>query len=412
MQAWIRSISRDQWRTLGAAQLGWMLDALDVMLYAFALTAMRGEFGLSSASAGALASVTLLASAAGGVVAGVAADRYGRVRVLVWSILSYSLFTAFTATAQSVTALIFWRALVGIGLGGEWSAGSVLVAETWPAEHRGKAIGIMQAGWAIGYLMAAGLAALVLPRFGWRVLFVAGVLPALLAVWIQRRIPEPALWRRVRAGEGRETRSLLVIFRPPLLKRTVAATLMCACVMFAYWGLFTWMPTYLSTPAERGGAGMSIVRTSGWIVPVQVGAFFGYILFGWFADRLGRRPAFAGFVLAAAVVVPLYTLLGRSHAGALLALFAFSAFSVTQTSPDSGFRLHAVGLEYLRLFAEPPWFGSAAVLLALAGARRAQHDRPSRRADTRPVREPMLTVGGARPGAPRAAAGESGSRAA
>jgi MFS family permease len=204
--------------------------------------------------------------------------------------------------------------------------------------------------------MAAGLAALVLPRFGWRVLFVAGVLPALLAVWIQRRIPEPALWRRVRAGEGRETRSLLVIFRPPLLKRTLAATLMCACVMFAYWGLFTWMPTYLSTPAERGGAGMSIVRTSGWIVPVQVGAFFGYILFGWFADRLGRRPAFAGFVLAAAVSVPLYTLLGRSHAGALLALgpllgfFGHGYFSVfgamlAELFP-SGVRAGAQGLCY------------------------------------------------------------------
>jgi len=136
-----------------------------------------------------------------------------------------------------------------------------------------------------------------------------------------------------------------------------------------------------------------------WSLPAAPG--LGWMI-AWACRHGGRRTD--TFVRAAAWLL--------AFAGALLALFAFSAFSVTQTSPDSGFRLHAVGLEYLRLFAEPPWFGSAAVLLALAGARRAQHDRPSRRADTRPVREPMLTVGGARPGAPRAAAGESGSRAA
>jgi MFS family permease len=300
-----------------------MLDALDVMLYAFALTAIRSEFGLSAATAGALASVTLLASSFGGAFAGVLADKYGRVRVLVWSILVYSLFTAMTATAQSLPMLLLWRTLVGIGLGGEWSAGSVLVAETWPAEHRGKAIGIMQAGWAIGYLMAAGLSALLLPRYGWRVLFLAGVVPALLNVWIRRSIPEPEIWQR---SVAQPRSSLLQIVRPPLLARTLAAVLMSSCVMFAYWGLFSWIPAYLSTPAAQGGAGMDIVKTSAWIVPVQVGAFFGYMLFGFFADRVGRRPAFIVFVAAAAITVPLYTLAGRSDPMMLLLLGPFIGF--------------------------------------------------------------------------------------
>lgn len=165
-------------------QFAWALDAMDVMLYAFALTTIRDEFHLSSAAAGAMASATLLASAFGGVMFGVLADRIGRARALVYAILIYSGFTGLTATATGVAALLVWRALVGIGMGGVWSAGAVLVAESWPAEHRGKAAGFMQSGWAIGYILAALLAAAVMPRWGWRPLFVAGVAPALLAVWL------------------------------------------------------------------------------------------------------------------------------------------------------------------------------------------------------------------------------------
>ena len=140
------------------AQFAWALDAMDVMLYAFALTTIRDEFHLSSAQAGAMASATLLASAAGGVLFGVLADRIGRARALVYAILIYSGFTGLTATATGVPMLLLWRTLVGIGMGGVWSAGSVLVAESWPAEHRGKAAGLMQSGWAIGYILAALLA--------------------------------------------------------------------------------------------------------------------------------------------------------------------------------------------------------------------------------------------------------------
>lgn len=311
---WWRTVGRTEWQALGAASAGWMLDAMDVMLYAFALGAIREEFGLSAGAAGALASVTLLSSAAGGIVFGTLSDRFGRARMLQVAILTYSAFTALTATAQSVAALAVWRTLVGIGLGGEWSAGSVLVAETWPAAHRGKAIGIMQSGWAIGYILAAGLAAAVIPTWGWRPLFVVGVAPALLAFWIRRRVPEPARWQPSMATRN-PFAGLGTIFRAPLLRRTLVATGTATLLLFAYWGLFTWVPAFLASPVEQGGAGMGIVRSSGWIVPMQVGAFIGYLSFGFLADRFGRRPVFLVFVLSAAVLVPLY---GRAASDATL----------------------------------------------------------------------------------------------
>jgi len=328
--SWRHQITRDQWRTLFAAQLGWMLDAMDVMLYSFALTAVRSEFHLTSASAGALAAAPLVTSAIGGMLFGWLSDRYGRARALMWSILAFSILTGLTATSRSIPELVFWRTLVGIGLGGEWAAGSVLVAETWPAEHRGKAIGLMQSAWAIGYILAAVLAAAVLPAWGWRPLFLIGVLPALVTLWIRRGIAEPPKWR---APIHTMTSAMGALFRPPLRRTVLLVAALCSSVLFGYWGLFTWLPTYLSTPIERGGAGMSILKSSAWIVPLQIGAFFGYVSFGFFADRVGRRPAFITFVLATALLVPVYGLLGRNAVllmlmGPLVGYFGHGYFSV------------------------------------------------------------------------------------
>lgn len=326
LEHWSKSIRSYQWKTLFAAQLGWMLDAMDIMFYAFALTAIQSEFKLSSAEAGALASVTLIASAIGGIFFGTLADKIGRARALVFSIISYSIFTAMTATAQSIAWLILWRTLVGFGMGGEWSAGSVLVSESWPTEHRGKAIGIMQSGWAIGYILAAIISAVILPQFGWRILFVVGILPAFLTLWIRRNVPEPEIWIRNKENrKSKMTDSLLIIFKKPLLKKTLTASLLTTSVLFAYWGLFTWMPTFLSKPVEQGGAGLGIVKSSTWIVPMQIGAFFGYLSFGFLADRFGRRPVFLTFLIAAALLVPLYGQLAR-HEILLLVIGPFIGF--------------------------------------------------------------------------------------
>jgi MFS family permease len=312
-RAWYKEITPAQWKTLFAAQLGWMLDAMDVLLYAFALTTLQGVFNIQSDIAGLIASATLLASAVGGIAFGVVADRIGRTRALVLTILIYSVCSAGTATARTIVELVIWRMLLGIGLGGEWTSGAVLVSESWPARHRGKAIGIMQSGWALGYIAAALLAAAILPRFGWRVLFLMGVLPALLTLWIRRAVPESKVWLERKTSISVQNSGITEIFRGDLGRRTFLATLLTASVLFAYWGLFTWLPGFLSSPFSKGGAGMTIVKTAGWIIPVQIGAFFGYITFGFIADRLGRKPAFISYLLASAILVPVYGQMGRNE---------------------------------------------------------------------------------------------------
>src|SRR5262249_1315002 len=296
-----------------AAQVGWMLDAMDFVLYLMALTTLKAEFDFGDETAGLLATVSLLTSSAGGMVFGVVADKIGRTRALMATVLLFSFCSLGTATAQSVMQLILWRALLGFGMGGEWASGAVLVSESWPASQRGKAIGIMQSGWALGYLLAALLAAMVLPTLGWRWLFVVGVLPALLIFWIRRTVHEPAVWAQ--QGEAQQRRAanpLRVIFDSTHRWRTFVATTLMTAVMFAYWGLFSWLPAFLASPVEEGGAGMSIVKSAGWIIPMQVGAFFGYLTFGFIADRLGRRPAFVLFLGAAALLVPIYGQLAGS----------------------------------------------------------------------------------------------------
>src|SRR5436190_4228689 len=189
------SVDRKAWRALFAAQIGWMLDAMDFLLFNFAIIPIQKEFGLSKPMVGALLAVGLVAGAIGGVAFGPIADRIGRVRALTLSILVYSAATAGLATSGALWQLVAWRVLVGLGMGGEWSAGSVLVAETWPAEHRGKAMGFMQSGWAIGALIAAAVSAVTIERFGWRVLFLIGALPAIAAFFIRRNVEEPQVWR-------------------------------------------------------------------------------------------------------------------------------------------------------------------------------------------------------------------------
>ena len=311
--------STPRWLALWAAMLGYMLDAMDVLLYVFALQAIRSEFQLSNAEAGLVSSATLIASAGGGILAGVVSDHIGRRATLVYTILAYSLASAGSAFSQGLLDLILWRALVGLGLGGEWSAGATLVSESWPAEHRGKAISFMQSGWAIGYMAAALLSGFILPRFGWRILFLIGVLPALLTVLVRRKVEEPEIWKRSRSE--RPPGGFLAIFRPPHGRLTLLATVLATSVLFAYWGLFTWLPGFLAAPVVAGGAGLSIVRTSAFVFTAQFGAYAGYLTFGVLADRWGRRPAFAAYVLAAALLVPVYGLTPRlfpAHAEAIL----------------------------------------------------------------------------------------------
>jgi MFS family permease len=322
-------VERKAWHALFAAQLGWMLDAMDFLLFTFALLPIQQEFGLTKQQASLPIAVALIASAVGGIAFGRIADRIGRVRAMTISILLYSGATAGMATAQNLWQLIAWRVIVGFGMGGEWSCGSVLVAETWPAKHRAKAMGIMQSGWAIGALIAAALSAVVLERFGWRALFLIGAAPAVLVFFIRRNVEEPAVWLTRDKAQTRWSE----IFAPAMRKRTFLATCVATSVLLAFWGVTSWLPTLLATPVSEGGAGLTLTKSAAWMIVLQVGAFLGYISFGWIADRIGRRPAFTLFMIGATAVVPLFALRARTPLallllGPLVGYFAHGYFSV------------------------------------------------------------------------------------
>ena len=325
----VAAVDRTAWRALFAAQAGWMLDAMDFLLFTYALRPIQREFGLSDPTIALVATAGLIAGAVGGIIFGRIADRIGRVRALTFSILLYSLATAGLATSGALWQLVAWRILVGLGMGGEWSCGSVLVAETWPAEHRAKAMGIMQSGWAIGALFAAALSALILEPFGWRVLFLIGAAPAVAAFIIRRKIEEPPLWQVRERTPSRWGE----MFTKPYRSRVLVASLVASAVMIAFWGVITWLPSFLATPLAQGGAGLTLTKSAKWLIVLQIGAFFGYISFGWIADRIGRRVAFTIFMIASTILVPLFAFGARSAVtlliiGPLVGFFGHGYFSM------------------------------------------------------------------------------------
>jgi MFS family permease len=252
------------------------------------------------------------------------------------TITLFSIASLGAATSQTVWQLMLWRALLGLGMGGEWASGAVLVSETWPAKHRNKAIAIMQSGWALGYILAllAAQVVLGLAPFGddsWRLLFTLGILPAFFALWIRRFVKEPETWT---AGRARTPQNpFREIFGPALISRTLLIILLSGAVQFGYWGVFTWLPGFLGRPVEAGGAGLDVVRSLGWLIPVQLGAYAGYLTFGFIADRIGRRRAFVLFMIGAAIFAPIYGQFARSPvvlmlAGPLLGYFASGHFSM------------------------------------------------------------------------------------
>src|SRR5437868_455737 len=336
-------ITSTQRRTLLAAALGWMLDAFDAMLYALVLTHVMRDLGMSKATSGLLYTLTLLASGIGGVLFGFLADRVGRKRALMLSIFTYSVCSFASGLSTSILMLAVFRFILGLGMGGEWNTGATLVAETWPTEFRAKAISIVQSSWAIGYAFAALVAGIVLHYADWRMVFFVGVLPALVTFWIQKGVPESEMWqehhrlaedsKRVAAAQHKyEHDSFVRIFQPPYVKPTFALLFLNFFGMFAWWGLFTWVPPYLSLPVEQGGRGFGVMGTTTLLIVLNLcGMFPGYASFGWVADRLGRRRSFILYTLGAAVLVPLYALARSPSAllvvGTVVAFFGTGFFS-------------------------------------------------------------------------------------
>jgi MFS family permease len=322
---WPRDTTPAERQTLLAGSLGWMLDAMDVMLYSLVLAFLIREFAMDTRTAGFLNSLTLLASAIGGLAFGWIADRIGRTRALMASIILYSVASAACGFSHTISQLAAFRFLLGLGMGGEWTAGAALIAETWRPAHRGKALGLMQSAYAIGEAIAALVVALVLPHFGWRAVFFVGVLPALLVFWIRRRVPEPAIWKqRVRNTKSDRAGFLRLLLRKDVFRVGTLATAMNACAMFGYWGLFTWIPAYLALPVAQGGRGLGLAKTTTFFLVLCFGKWLGYALFGFFADAFGRRKPYFIYLLIAATLVPLYG--SAKSAFWLLLLGPFVAF--------------------------------------------------------------------------------------
>ena len=305
---WWRELTLPEKRTFWACFGGWALDAMDVQFYSFVIPSLIATWHISKGQAGTLGTSALLFSALGGWIAGLVADRIGRVKTLQLTILWFAIFTALSGFAQSYEQMFVARALIGLGFGGEWAAGAVLMGEVIRAKNRGKAVGTVQSGWAIGWGAAAILYTIVFSfvpeHLAWRVLFFAGIAPALLVVYIRRFVEEPAVFQASREALAKtgERASFLEIFSPRILPTTLLAALLATGAQGGYYAVTTWLPTYLKTVRK-----LSVLNTGGYLGVIIAGSFCGYIVSAYLSDRLGRRRNFFLYSLGSIAIVFLYT---------------------------------------------------------------------------------------------------------
>jgi MFS family permease len=328
---WLQRTTDNERRAMLAAYAGYGLDGFDFLVYTFIIPTLITLWGMSKAEAGYIASATLLTSAIGGWGAGVLADRFGRVRILQLTVLWFTAFTFLSGFTHSYGQLLFTRAMQGFGFGGEWSVGSVLVAETIEARHRGKAAGVVQSSWSVGWAAAAlafwAVNILLPPELGWRVLFWMGILPALLIIYIRRNVKDPPIYLALRARQIDERAvNFLAIFRPPLLRNTFWATVLATGMLGAYYSVTTWLPTFLET--ERH---LSVTGRTGYLLMLITGSLAGYLASAWLSDAVGRRRGFIVFAVCGAALILLYTRMpvsgGMLLIGFPLGFFVLGIFS-------------------------------------------------------------------------------------
>ena len=291
MFQWMRELMAGERRTMAGCFGGWSLDALDVQIYSFVIPTLLATWNITRGEAGMLGTVTLVVSSFGGWFAGALSDRYGRVRVLQITVLWYAVFTFLCGFAQNFEQLFALRALQGLGFGAEWSAGAVLMGEIIRDKYRGRAVGFVQSGWAVGWGAAALLYTLlfaVLPDVtAWRVMFWIGLTPALLVLWIRRRMAEPEIFNARRSSKANGLAQAFSVLRPPYLATTLKVALMVTGAQGGSYALSVWLPTYLKT--ERG---LSSLNTGSYLLIHILGAFIGFIVGAYLADRIGRKRTF------------------------------------------------------------------------------------------------------------------------
>jgi MFS family permease len=322
MTSWYRELTTTEKRTIWACWAGWVLDAMDLMIYSMVMPTLIGLWSMTNAQAGTLATAALLSSAIGGWVTGMLCDRVGRVRMLQVCIIWFSVFTALSGFTTSPDQLLVVRALQGLGFGGEWAAGAVLIGEIIQARHRGKALGIVQSGFQWGYGVAVLLSTLffsiMAPANAWRALFFAGVLPALLVFFVRRYIPESPMFEKAKS----EKTNPFMIFSPAHLRTTIVTSLFCLGVAGGALAITIWLPTFLKTTR-----GLSVLGSGGYLAVYLIGAIVGNIVSGYLADSIGRRNNFAAFAICSFVTVVLYTYLPISDSMMLFLGFPLGFFT-------------------------------------------------------------------------------------
>ncbi len=328
---WYRDLDKQERRTFWSCKIGYGLDGMDTQMLSFVIPTLIALWGISTGEAGLIHTLTLLASAAGGWVAGILSDRIGRVLTLQLTVLWFAFFTFLCGLAQNYEQLLIARTLMGFGFGGEWTAGAVLIGEVIRARDRGKAVGLVQSGWALGWGLTALLYALLFsvlpPEYAWRALFLLGLLPALFVLFVRRLVKEPEVYQRAKALESGEKIGFHEIFAPGMLSITLRASLLTTGALGGYYAITSWLPTYLKT--ERH---LSVLGTGGYLAMVILGSYVGYVVSAFLTDLLGRKKNFILFAVGSFIVVLLYTQLPIANAAMLwlgfpLGFFASGIFS-------------------------------------------------------------------------------------
>lgn len=320
---WYREINAYQWRTLILAILGYTLDAMDFLMYALVMGLIMKEFAIAGATAGFIATVVLIAASAGGYIFGVLTDYIGRARTLVFTVIIYSAGTFGSAFSHSWVELLLWRCLLGLGMGGEWGPGIALVVETWPVKHRAKALGMVQCSWAFGWLLALGASVLIVPHWGWRGLFMVGILPALIISIARWRLVEPEIWERARKGAKRMF-APAELFTKQYLGTTILLSVLAILGAMPYYAFAIWQPVLLKAPLAQGGAGLDPSLLTAYLGLTYGVALVGYNSFAWFCDKLGRKPAFFIYTIITGVGLTIYSLSGGSHSMLVAGMIAIS----------------------------------------------------------------------------------------
>ncbi|HHE3607567.1 TPA: MFS transporter [Pasteurella multocida] len=319
------NVNKDGWKALLGSAVGYAMDGFDLLILGFMLSAISADLALTPAQSGSLVTWTLIGAVAGGIIFGALSDKYGRVRVLTWTIVLFAVFTGLCAFAQGYWDLLIYRTIAGIGLGGEFGIGMALAAEAWPARHRAKASSYVALGWQVGVLGAALLTPLLLPHIGWRGMFLVGIFPAFVAWYLRAKLHEPEIFVKKQTALERQKTSRLEPFRL-LIKDKATAKISAGIVVltsvqnFGYYGIMIWMPNFLSKQL-----GFSLTKSGVWTAVTICGMMFGIWLFGQLADRIGRKPSFLLFQFGAVISIFTYSQMSDPtymlFAGAVLGMF-------------------------------------------------------------------------------------------